>query len=173
MVKSLPAMQETRVWSLGQEDPLEKGLAIHSGILAWRIPWTEETGRLQSVGSQRVGHDWATNTNTKVMEQYYWSVQFSSVQSLNQLACMLALNWNVVSWISDMGWPFTIGPKLNQSQWYSWPIFRVSYLGCHLLKGRKWEIRGEGVLCSSLAGFTETQNSARETRTNLQARQHR
>ena len=50
MVKSLPAMQEVLVWSLGQEDPLEKGIATHSSILAWRIPWTEEPGRLQSTG---------------------------------------------------------------------------------------------------------------------------
>ena len=57
MVKNLPAMQETRVRSLGQEDPLEKGMAAHSSILSWRIPWTEEPGRLQSLGSQRVGHD--------------------------------------------------------------------------------------------------------------------
>ena len=55
--KRLPAMQETQVRSLGQEDPLEKEMATHSSILAWRIPWTEETGRLQSVGSQRVRHD--------------------------------------------------------------------------------------------------------------------
>ena len=57
MVKYLPAMQETWVLSLGQEDPLEKGLATHSSILAWRIPWTEEPGGLQSMGSQRVGQD--------------------------------------------------------------------------------------------------------------------
>ena len=50
-------MQETRVGSLGQEDTLEKGMAIHSNILAWRIPWIEEPGGLQSVGSQRVGHN--------------------------------------------------------------------------------------------------------------------
>ena len=56
-VKSLPAMQETRVRSLGWEDPLEKGMATHSTILAWRIPWKEGTGRLQSTGSRRVGHD--------------------------------------------------------------------------------------------------------------------
>ena len=62
MVKNLPAMQETWVWSLGQEDLLEKGMATHSSILAWRIPWTEEPGELQSVGSQRVRHDWATNS---------------------------------------------------------------------------------------------------------------
>ena len=74
VVKSLPAMPETWVQSLGQEDPLEKGMATHSSILSWRIPWTEEPGKLQSMGSQRVGHDWATNTHThththKVQEQ--------------------------------------------------------------------------------------------------------
>ena len=57
LVKSLPAMQETQVRFLGQEDPLEKEMATHSSILAWRIPWTEEPGGLQSMGSQRVGHD--------------------------------------------------------------------------------------------------------------------
>ena len=57
MVKNLPAKQETWVGSLGQEDPLEKGKATHSSILAWRIPWTEEPGGLQSMGSQRVGHN--------------------------------------------------------------------------------------------------------------------
>ena len=57
MVKSLPAVQETRVWSLSLEDPLEKGRATHSSILAWEIPWTEEPGGLQSTGSQRVGHN--------------------------------------------------------------------------------------------------------------------
>ena len=56
-VKRLPAMRETRVRSLGQEEPLEKDMATHSSILAWRLPWTEEPGRLQSTGSQRVEHD--------------------------------------------------------------------------------------------------------------------
>ena len=56
-VKNLLAMQETRVQALGQEDPLEKEIATLSSILAWRIPWTEEPGRLQSMKSQRVGHD--------------------------------------------------------------------------------------------------------------------
>ena len=64
MVKTLPAMQETWVRSLGQKDPLEKGMATHSSILDWRIPWTEEPSRLYSMGSQRIGHDWATNTFT-------------------------------------------------------------------------------------------------------------
>ena len=59
-VKNLPVIQETWVWPLGWGDPLEKGTAIQSSILAWRIPWTEEPGRLQYVGLQRVGHDLAT-----------------------------------------------------------------------------------------------------------------
>ena len=56
MVENLPEMQETQVGSLGQEDSLEKAMAAHSSILAWRIPWTEETGGLWSTGLQRVGH---------------------------------------------------------------------------------------------------------------------
>ena len=56
-LKRLPSMRETWVRSLGREDPLEKEMATHSSILAWRISWTEEPGRLQSTGSQRVGHD--------------------------------------------------------------------------------------------------------------------
>jgi len=57
MVKNPPAMQETQVQSLGWEDPLKKGMTTHSSILAWKIPWTEEPGGLQSMGLQRVGHD--------------------------------------------------------------------------------------------------------------------
>ena len=57
LVKNLPAMQVTWVRTLGQEDPLEKGMAAHSSILAWKIPWTDEPGGSQSMGSQRVGHD--------------------------------------------------------------------------------------------------------------------
>ena len=57
LVRNPPAMQETWVQSLGWEDALEDGMATHSSILAWRIPWTEEPGGLQSIGSQRVGHD--------------------------------------------------------------------------------------------------------------------
>ena len=59
-VESLPAMQETRVQSTGQEDPLEKEMATHSSILAWKIPWMEKPGGLQSTGSLTIGHDWTT-----------------------------------------------------------------------------------------------------------------
>ena len=64
MVKNLPAMQETQIQALGQEDPLEKEMATHSRIPAWRIPWTEEPGGLQSMGSQRVKHNSVTHTFT-------------------------------------------------------------------------------------------------------------
>ena len=57
MVKNLPAMPETQDGSLGREDPLEKGMATHSSVLAWRTPWAEEPGGLQSMGLQRLGHD--------------------------------------------------------------------------------------------------------------------
>ena len=64
MVNSLPAMQETQVQSLGQEDPLEKGMAAYSSILAWKIPGTEEPGGIQCTGLQTARHDWATNTHS-------------------------------------------------------------------------------------------------------------
>ena len=68
-IKHLPAMQETWVESLGWEDPLVKEMATHSSILAWRIPWTEEPGGLQSTGLQRVGHDLSDFTLKHTMMQ--------------------------------------------------------------------------------------------------------
>ena len=67
MVKNLPTMQETWVPSLGQKDSLEKGMTTHFSILAWRIPWTKEPGRIESLGSQRVRLDWVSNTLTFFM----------------------------------------------------------------------------------------------------------
>ena len=66
LVKNLPAVQETRVRFLGRKDPLEKEMAAHSSILAWRIPWTEEPDRLQFMGSPRVGQDLVTKLLTRV-----------------------------------------------------------------------------------------------------------
>ena len=77
-VKNLPAVQETQVWSLGQEYPLKKGMAINSSILAWRIPWTEEPCQVQSMWLQRARHDWLSNTHTHTqrerenLEKWYW-----------------------------------------------------------------------------------------------------
>ena len=62
MVKNPATVQETQVWSLGQEDPWEREMATHSSIPAWEIPWTEEPGGLQSMGLQRIGHNWVTHT---------------------------------------------------------------------------------------------------------------
>ena len=78
-VKNLPAMQETQVRSLGQEDPLVKGEVTHPSVLAWRIPWTEEPGGLQSMGLPRVGHDWATNTHTHTHTHIHTHTSYSKV----------------------------------------------------------------------------------------------
>ena len=72
-LKLLPPMRETQVRSLGWEDPLEKEMVTHSSILAWRIPWTEEPGRLQSIGSKRVGHDWVTSHSLCVVLNEDWN----------------------------------------------------------------------------------------------------
>ena len=78
-------MQEIRVWSLDQEDPLEKGIATHSSILAWRIPRTEEAGGLQSTGSQRVAHNWATKrTHTEALNAFE---EFLSLSDTEQELC--------------------------------------------------------------------------------------
>ena len=79
-VKHLPAMQETWVWSLSREDPLEKEKATHSSTLAWKIPRTEKPGRLQSTGSQRVRHDWATSLQFKL----YWISRRDKEAFLNE-----------------------------------------------------------------------------------------
>ena len=83
MVKTIPSMYESRVWSLGWEDPLEKGMATHSSIPAWRIPRTKEPWRLQSLGSQRVGCNRATN-------KHLWKVSHSVMSdSLGPMDCSL------------------------------------------------------------------------------------
>ena len=74
MVKDSPAMQETWVQSLGWEDTLEEGVATHSSILAWILPWIEESGGLQSMGLQRVRHDWATK---HITAQYKSSIMLN------------------------------------------------------------------------------------------------
>ena len=75
MVKNLPAMLETWDQSLSWEDPLKQGMATHSSILAWKIPWTEEPGGLQSLGSQRARYDWVTNTDM-LSSTGIWTVAF-------------------------------------------------------------------------------------------------
>ena len=81
MVNYLPAMQETQVQSLVQKDPLEKGMATHSSILALEIPWTEEPGGLQFMGSQRVRHDLVNNTHTQIYSSFVQSIAHSPLFS--------------------------------------------------------------------------------------------
>ena len=96
-VNNLPAMWETLVWPLGREDPLQKEIITHFSILAWRIPWREELGGLQSMGSQRVGHDWATNPFFSFIVMYisaYLVTQSSPApcNSLWTVACQALLS---------------------------------------------------------------------------------
>ena len=86
MVKRLSTMWETQVRSLGREDPLEKEMAINSSTIAWKIPWTEEPGRLQSMGSQRVGHDRATSLS-------FLSIQYMLEMGMATHSCILA--WRI------------------------------------------------------------------------------
>ena len=86
-VKHLPTVQEIRVQSLGKEDPLEKEMATHSRTVAWKIPWTEEPGRLQSIGSQRVGHEWVTSLSYSqrgLPRWRYWKRNCLPVQEMQE-----------------------------------------------------------------------------------------
>ena len=129
MVSNLPTMQETWVWSLHWEDPLEKGMATHSSIVAWRFPWTEEAGGLQSMRSQRVGHYWATNTlseswrnalsssqNSRDSEGSKWLYKAVSYLSphlprrLSQVSCLLPFRfW----WDLGLSDPFPLTAELQ------------------------------------------------------------
>ena len=93
MVKNLPTVQETWVQSLGREDPLEKGLATHSSILAWRIPWTEEPGRLQSMGLHRVRLDGVTNTCTVWQNHLTQSLFYIKVLNVTCNLLNTVLDW--------------------------------------------------------------------------------
>ena len=94
MIKNPPTMQETQVPSLGWEDPLEEGMATHSSILAWRIPWTEEPGGLQSMGSQRVGHNWATKHSTSLQKHGKVYRENSIIQNLGSVkVCKIFSNY--------------------------------------------------------------------------------
>ena len=101
MVKCLPTMWEPWVLSLGQEDPLEKEMANHSSTLAWKIPWTEEAGRLQSIGLQRVRHDWATSLSLSLPHRQADSLPLSYLGNPNIHYVILNLlkGWSILQWI--------------------------------------------------------------------------
>ena len=123
MVKNLPAMQETRVQSLGQEDPLVKGMATHSSILAWRIPWTEEPGGLQSMGSQRVRYNWATNRHNRIdtvlwLGLPWWLRRAQTVKNLP------AVQRSQVLWLTILHvlWLCVFNFRGNSLDSYSWGL---------------------------------------------------
>ena len=127
MVKNLPAVWETWVWSLGREDPLEEGMASHCSILAWRIPWTEEPGGLQSTGSQRVGHSWEINYQhwvTAMCQQLCLFIHITLTTSND-----IALRGNRISlqliWVL-LALPFTSCVTLGKVRHLSVPQFSLS-----------------------------------------------
>ena len=117
-------MPETQVWFLGWEDPLEKGMATHSSILAYRIPWTEEPGGLQSMGLQKAGHDWVTNTFTLsssylspvCWKEYFWSTV------LPLLLCK--------DWLTIFMWVYLCGSVYEHSLFYSTDLSFLSTIFC-------------------------------------------
>ena len=102
LVNHLPAMQETRVQFLIQEDPLEKEMATHSSIVAWRIPWTEEPGGLQFTGSQRVRHDWVTLLT--YLNLYPASCLSPDLSLLMKVTDILATETGVEVWSLQLSW---------------------------------------------------------------------
>ena len=119
MVKNLPAMWETWVWSLGWEDPLEKGMATHSSTLAWRISWTEEPVHgLQSILLQRVGHDWMTFTKSILYSdflQFLPSILFLSQDTIKDSIF-------IVSCLSSLG---LLAVTISQTTWEMiWTVLR-------------------------------------------------
>ena len=108
MVKNLPVMQETQVQSLDREDSLEKGMATYSSILVWRIPWTEEPGRIQSMGSQRVIRDWMTNTFSFTVSDIVMSlsISFRIMPSSPSTQLHLAGFPSFYAWIIFYSYPF-------------------------------------------------------------------
>ena len=97
-------MRETQVWSLGWEDPLEKAMATHSSTLAWKIPWTEERRRLQSMGWQRIGHDWATSLSLCMKCSLGISNFLEEISSLSHSVVFL----DVIALVAEEG--FLISP---------------------------------------------------------------
>ena len=127
-VKNLHAMQETQVWPLGQKDTLEKGMATHSSIFAWTIPWTEELGGLQSMRSQGVGHDWVTDTH-RVKQTL--RDEFSSILSILRLLLLLLKQFQKKDFSPGSLWDFRPGvwpsPRmLLKCLWSFSPFLTVS-----------------------------------------------
>ena len=144
MVKNLPAMQEKQVWSLGWEDPLKKRVATLSSILAWKIPWTEEPGRLQSMESQKVGHNWVTDFHLSALVMLLFTMAKINAHSATKRHYPIFLSLSQAGLLS-YGMVFSLLASIleanasrryriqSASEWgYDWPIFTLIYGLCNL-----------------------------------------
>ena len=139
-IKNLPSMQKMWDQSLGQEDPLEKGMAVHSSLLTWRIPWTEEPSRLQPMGLQRVGHDWATDTTTTTI-------------------CFIGSLWGQMShWMGKNFKTHKVLSTFRESLWlcYSHPTKAAAVGKTASSSSAKWPMTGTTVMLSNRHGRRET-----------------
>ena len=123
-VKRLPAKQETWVRSLGQEDPLEKEMATHSSILAWKIPWTEKPGRLQSVGSQRVRHDWVTSLSLSWGQGVVLNLFHVLLLKLTEVDSTIIApfsSWGNIKQLPRVPQPICLDPRFKPNSIYPFP----------------------------------------------------
>ena len=118
-VRRLPAIWETWVQSLGWEHPLEKEMATHSSILAWRIPWTEEPGGLQSVGLQRVGHDWVTSFSSKFQVYSILWLTIVTLLYIRAPECISCISETLYPLTSIFPFPSCPNP-LTTVKWHFW-----------------------------------------------------
>ena len=130
-VKHLPTTSATQVWSLGQEYPLEKEMSTHSRTLAWKIPWTEERGRLQSMGLQRVGHDW--ETSLPFLYCYYLLILF--------------LTFSTMYYVHVYTWPIASNCCVKVCVCMDWTVslkgmlkFKPPYLWMRIWKENLWNV---------------------------------
>ena len=131
-------MQETQVWSLVWEDPLQKEMATHSSTLAWRIPWTEEPGRLQSRGLQRVGHDWVTSLSFPYHVRNY-SVKVHIV-SIKVSLLLLNLEWRLTEFCQE-NTLVTANTLCQHKRWlYTWtsPDGQYQNQSDYILLSQRW-----------------------------------
>ena len=138
-VKCLPAMQEIRVQSLGQEYTLEKEMATHSSTLAWKITWTEERDRLQSMGSQRVGHDWATSLYLLYLHsQRLQYNQWSRIRCFFWNSLAFPMSQQMLAIWSLIPLPFRNPPCISGISWFmycwrlAWRILSIILLACEM-----------------------------------------
>ena len=129
-LKRLPAMQETWVWPLGQKDPLEKEMATHSSILAWRIPWMEETGGLQFTGSQRVGHNWATSLSSVLAWEIPWTEEPGGLQFMGSQRVDHDLVTTTTMNSFYLCFPFFLSIPVTEYKCHMGYGFSLSYSSC-------------------------------------------